>query len=232
MIEQKNSVDNLSLGEMFVSLRDVNDKAWGRYAFSNDLLRERVPLPRQDEMTVKAMACGEEWAQRMIRKTGAINPDSMLEALGLTLTLNDADMTNSKRPLYAQFIPDRCIEIMTQPIAMYSSIYEKEAGSMKPPLLIPPGELRPLLMAHEMFHYVEEGNKKEIYSRTETIRLWKLLFLKLNSTVRAVSEIAAMSFAKTLTCVDYSPFILDPLMLYGYNKEGAEKVFRRIMDMR
>ena len=219
-----------SLGGMLRCLRSIDDAAWGRYAFSLDMLRNRVPLSRQDEMTGKAIACGDEWARKMITRTGASDPDSMLKALGLILVENDAPMT-SNRPLFAQFVPDRRVEIMGQPIALYSSLYQKEKEGADASLFPTPQEVRALLLAHEIFHFVEECNVKEIYSRTETIRLWEFLFIKWDSTVRAVGEIAAMSFAKVLTGAAYSPFILDVMLLFGYDPKMAESVFQRIMDI-
>jgi hypothetical protein len=97
------------------------------------------------------------------------------------------------------------------------------------PLFPTPTEVRGLLLFHEIFHFIEERNIKKIYTRTETIRLWKFLFINWDSTVRAVSEIAAMSFARAVAHTVYNPFILDPLLLYGYSKEKAESIFQRIM---
>jgi len=221
-------MDNLSLNEMVRRLRGVGDIAWGRYAFSHDLLRGRVPFAKQDEMTLNAAACGIEWARRMTERTGAADPDSMREALGLTLTENDLDMTENPRPLFAQFIPDNRIEIMCQPVRLYTGLYEREADRA---LLPRPEEVRALLLAHELFHHVEELYKDEIYSRTVTIRLWKLFFIKWDSTVRAVGEIAAMSFAKALTGAGFSPFLLDVLLLFGYNQEHARHVFKSILEI-
>jgi len=223
--------DCLSLGDMLRYLHTVNDMTWGRYAFSFDILQNRIPPLRQDEMAQKAAACGEEWASRMMAQTGSADPVSMQKALGLVLVENDALITESARPIFAQFVPERRIEIMSQPLRIYSSFYQKETNNMSSPLFPRPEQLRSLLLAHEIFHYVEECNSKEIYTRTEKIRLWSLLWIRWDSTVRALSEIAAMSFAKTLVNVDYNPFILDTILFYSCNKEMTEKTFHRIMDM-
>ena len=221
----------LSLSDMLRYLYTVDDITWGRYAFSFDILRNHIPLFRQDEMARKAVACGEEWARRMMAQTGTADPVSMQEALGLVLVENDVPITESARPIFAQFVPERRIEIMSQPLHIYSSFFQKETGSKCLSLFPPPEQVRTLLLAHEIFHYVEECNSKEIYSQTETIQLWKFLWIRWNSTVRALSEIAAMSFAKTLTSVDYSPFILDIILFHGCNKEMTENAFRRITDI-
>jgi hypothetical protein len=223
-------MDNLSAGEMLRYLRGVNNTVWGRYAFSFDMLHNRIPLQQQDEMARKAIVCGDEWARRIMSQTQVSDSGSLLESLGLVLVENDASMVNSSRPLFAQFVLDRRIEIMKEPIDIYSSLYQKETGSYAP-FFPTPAEVRGLLMAHEIFHYIEECYSKEIYTRTETIRLWKFLFINWDSTVRALSEIAAMSFAKTLTRANYSPFILDFALLYGYKKKKAESVFQRIVNI-
>jgi hypothetical protein len=117
---------------------------------------------------------------------------------------------------------------MRQPIELYAALYESEADNTRLPA---PEQARALLLGHELFHHVEELHRDEIYSRTEKIRLWKLLLIKWDSTVRTIGEIAAMSFAKTLARADYNPFVLDVLLLFGYNKEAAIRVFESILDI-
>jgi hypothetical protein len=212
-----------SLNEMITALRGINDVAWGRYAFKKEMLKNKIPPERQDEMAVKAVLCGEEWAQRMIAQTGASDVETMRETLGLELIENNLDMTSMPQQLFAQFVPDKRVEIMSQPVSIYAGMHE--------PGFPEPEQVRSLLIAHEMFHYVENQHSKEIYSRTEKILLWKLFEFKWESTVRTIGEIAAMSFAKTLTGADYSPFILDILLLYGYNRDLAENVFCGIMNI-
>jgi hypothetical protein len=174
-------------------------------------------------MAANAVLCGEEWAQRMLAQTGASDVETIHEALGLELVENNLDMTGMPRQLFAQFVPETRVEIMSQPVSIYAGMHE--------PGFPEPEQVRSLLIAHEMFHYVETRHPKEIYSRTEKILLWKLFGFRWESTVRTIGEIAAMSFAKTLTGADYSPFILEVLLLYGYNRDLAENVFRGIMDI-
>jgi len=212
-----------TLKEMITCLRDVSDIAWGRYAFKNEMLKDKIPVERRDEMTRDAMICGEQWAQRMIMQTNTTDAQTMLESLGLELAEKDMDMLKMPRQLFAQYIPDKRVEIMTQPISLYSEMYEPEFPE--------PAQVRSLLIAHEMFHYIEELNKDEIYSRTEKVCLWKIFNFKWESTVRTVGEIAAMSFAKKLTGADYSPYMLDIILLYSYKADLAVRVFQRIMEI-
>ena len=61
---------DLSFYEMISALRGVPDAAWGRYAFKSELLKNKIPIERQDEMAARAIDCGEERARRMIAQTG------------------------------------------------------------------------------------------------------------------------------------------------------------------
>ena len=70
-----------------------------------------------------------------------------------------------------------------------------------------------LLLAHELFHYVEEKHKKEIFTRTEKVRLWSLGPIHNDSAVIALSEIAAMAFAGELTGLPYSPYVMDVFLV-------------------
>ena len=54
-------------------------------------------------------------------------------------------------------------------------------------------------------HNVEEKYKHEIYTKTEKIRLWSLGPVHNDSTIIALSEIAAMAFAKEITGIPYAP---------------------------
>ena len=59
------------------------------------------------------------------------------------------------------------------------------------------------MLAHELFHFVEEKYKDEIFTKQEKIRLWSLGPLHNDSTVIVLSEIAAMAFAQAITGIPY-----------------------------
>ncbi len=73
-------------------------------------------------------------------------------------------------------------------------------------------QLEDLILGHEIYHYLEE-EYDGIYTRTEKIRLWKILGFENRSTIRALSEIAGMYFQKIKwfslfpICLRY-PFVL------------------------
>ena len=86
------------------------------------------------------------------------------------------------------------------------------------------------LLAHELFHAVEERHVKEIYTRTERVELWRKPFSN-KSTISCLSEIAAMAFAGKLLDLKVSPYMLDVLLVYSYDKNAAWGLYDEIMNM-
>ena len=86
-----------------------------------------------------------------------------------------------------------------------------------------------LLLAHELFHFVEEKYKKEIFTKQEKIRLWSLGPLHNDSSIIALSEIAAMAFAQTVTGISWSPYVMDVFLVYGYSPEEASGLYEEMM---
>lgn len=222
-------MEKIALQDMISRLSDVDDMSWGRYAFSRDMLRDRVSPARRDELIQKAMACGKEWAARMQTQLAASGPFDMAEALGLK-TEESFQSPSGGRVLFAELLPDNRIVIMRRPLDAYTEFYEKtkDAEARRFP---PPDQVRELLLAHEIFHHIEDLHRDEIFTRTETVRLWKILCFKNDSTLYAVAEIAAMSFARTLTGAPFNPFLLDVPLFFGCDPEGARAIFSEIMSI-
>ncbi|MFR7450898.1 MAG: hypothetical protein ACLUUL_02195 [Gemmiger sp.] len=209
--------------ELIRPLLTITDRAWGRYAFSRDILRDRIPPEQQDAWTEGAIRCGREWAARCGVTPGPGAPDALAARLHLKVGQSDAPMTE-KRAVFAACLPDGEILLMQEPLARYREFCAQAAGTDQAGLFPTPEEVRALLLAHEVFHAIEEANESTIYTRTQKLRLWKIFGFANDSTVRAIGEIAAMYFAKELTGSRFNPFLLDPLLFAGYSLSGAKTI--------
>jgi hypothetical protein len=87
-----------------------------------------------------------------------------------------------------------------------------------------------ILLAHEIFHGIEYTNKDLIYTKTEKVELWRKPFSN-RSPIICLSEIAGMAFAKELLNLDFSPFLFDVFLMYGYNKEAATCLYEDILEI-
>jgi hypothetical protein len=88
-----------------------------------------------------------------------------------------------------------------------------------------------VLIAHEMFHFIE-GQNQDIYTKNTKIKLWKLGPIKYHSGIVALGEIAAMSFAKELLSLTYYPNLFDILLLYPQDEKKATALYDEIYEMK
>jgi hypothetical protein len=223
-----NMQEQLKLIEMIQNLLQVDDESWGLYAFSRDILKERIPADKKIEMIKKAIDCGREYAQLMIREFGSSDVHIIAEKLKLKVSLQDV-MITGKRILFACYTPPNEIEIMTEPIDKATQLILKDESMLIE--YFKKNSIIDIILGHEIFHYIEDQYEQEIYTRTEKILLWNFLGFKNCSTIRALSEIGAMEFTKELNGAKYSPFILDILLYYGYDSLSAEKIYRDVLEM-
>lgn len=218
----------MKLGDMTHDLLQVDDEAWGLYAFTRDILNQRILPDKKTEMIAKAIACGKEYAQRIILEYGSTDVRIIAQKLKLKLEFQDALMTG-KRVLFACYTSPDKIEIMEEPVRKAAKLILEEESTLVE--LFQQAGIMNTILGHEIFHCVEDKYEQEIYTRTEKILLWKVLGYKNYSTIRTLSEIGAMAFTQALNGLSYSPFILDVLLYYSYDSSSAEKIYRDVLGV-
>lgn len=223
---EANTPGQLRFGEMIQKLLLVDDESWGRYAFSRDILNHRIGAKEKSEMILKAIACGKEYANRMILESGNTDIQTIAQNYKLKIELQNASITG-KRILFARYTPPDQIEIMGEPVHKAVSLISEECPDFIE--LFKKDDIIETILGHEIFHYLEEQNNREIYTRNEKILLWNFMGFKNYSTIHVLSEIGAMAFTRELKGLSYSPFLLDFLLYYSYDSFSAEKIYRDIL---
>lgn len=214
-------MDNRQLKTMAEELLKVQDRSWGMYAFSRDILKNKVTAKEKEAMIEQAICCGEETAARAIEKFGTKNPREIAKKLKLKVEFTDRGQI-ADRVLFALFTPPDKVEIMTEPISRLTG----QAGLDG---LITREEIENIILGHEIFHYLEEETEG-IYTRSEKVVLWRFLGYENKSTLRALSEIGGMYFSKKINEISYSPFALDILLYYNYSPDEALEMYREVLS--
>lgn len=223
---QTNMQGQLKFGEMIQNLLLVDDETWGGYAFSRELLNHRIEAKEKSEMILRAIACGKEYAKRMILEGGKADSQSIAQNYKLKIKLQNALITG-KRILFARYTPPDEIEIMEEPVHKAVSLISEECPDFIE--LFKKDDIIEIILGHEIFHFLEDQNNHEIYTRNEKILLWNFMGFKNYSTIHVLSEIGAMAFTRELKGLSYSPFLLDFLLYYSYDSLSAEKIYRNIL---
>ena len=220
--------NKLGLVEILENLVQINDETWGRYAFSRDILKERIPEVKKLAMIKKAIECGREYAQYVIHEYGSSDISVIAEKLKLKVVLKD-EMITGKRILFACYTPPNEITIMTEPVEKAIKLIANNKLTLIE--YLQKNIIINTILGHEIFHYIEEVFYDKIYTRTEKILLWNFFGFKNLSTICALSEIGAMAFTKELNGLKYSPFILDIFLYYGYDSLNGEKIYQEVLEM-
>lgn len=213
------------VGMIVADLCKIEDRAWAKYAFSREPLNGKFTDEQRFSLAGQAMACGVEYAQKYIAQYGLRDPEMLAKRMGLKVDYPLMPQ-NTDRVLFAEFREPNRIHIYMDGVKKANALMEEPGvkHALTHRLVI-----QELLLAHELFHFVEEQHAKEIWTRTYRIELWAPRPLHNRSGVTVLGEIAAMAFAKELTQIPYSPYVMDAFMVYGYSPEAASELYEEMM---
>lgn len=204
---------------LFNQLDSISEEIWCEYLFNRDLLVKEIQPEQRQALINGAIRCGKELAESVIGQYGNLDAIELADNL---CKIKHADSQNVHKQIFlATFTEPNEIKIYDEPI-------EKLMG-----LNIPSFDhdtIYRIVLGHELFHYFESKNP-DLYTRTKKIELWHFLGYHHRSTVRATSEIAAMVFSWKLNLLNFSPLILDILMLHCYNAKAVIDVRRELVTI-
>ena len=154
--EEPEKFPEIPLKDMVQTLEGVTEEAWGRYAFAREPLERKFTSQEKDAYTVKANACGREWAKRISEKYGTEDPKILAGKMGMKVKMPKVP-TGGGVVLFAQYVQPDEITIFTDCVDKAAAL-EKQCGCP----LLKKERLLEILLAHELFHAVEEPVEKTI----------------------------------------------------------------------
>lgn len=213
------------LETMLKDLTEIEAADWFKYVFSREPLNGKFNDGQRRQWMERSLECGREYAGKIREKYGTSDPKELAKAMGMNVSYPDFP-EKTDRVLFAEYR-------MPNTIRIYMDAVKKAGRFLAKPevrnVLTEQLNVADLLLAHELFHHVEETYQKEIYTQTEKIRLWSLGPLHNDSRIIALSEIAAMAFARELTGLPYAPYVMDVFLVYGYSPEEASGLYEEMM---
>ncbi|CCV63963.1 conserved hypothetical protein [Alteracholeplasma palmae J233] len=219
---------SIELKKIINDLKHIPIQVWGRYAIKRDILYNKIKESEYDDLILNAHECGIFYANKIKDELEEKDPFKIADKLNIKIS-EEENKPGSKRLVFATFTTPNKVVLMKTPI--YKIINHTQKLDNENKIDFDVTTIKSILLTHEIFHFIENKYKKEIYTQNKQIVLWELLGYKHKSNLRVLSEIAAMSFAQTLSGVLYSPFMIDIIMLYPYNKEGAVKLYKSILEI-
>ncbi len=215
------------LDYMLAKLVKIPALEWRNYAFSREILNGKFNDSQRLEWAKKSIECGTLYANKLIQEYNTSDSDELARALGLKVSYPQYP-EKTDRVLFADFVMPDKINIFMDAIYRAERLLQKHAIKRVLTEKLNPAKL---ILAHEIFHFIEDKYKQEIFTKTEKIRLWSLGFLHNDSGIYALGEIAAMSFAEKLCDLPYSPYVMDVFLVYDYSPEDASGLYEEIMTL-
>ena len=214
------------IGVIVADLSRLKEPDWAEYAFSREPLRGKLDHGQRLALTVEALTCGAATADHLAAQHQTSNPAELARKLGLDLAYPTMPQDVS-RVLFAEFRPPKQINVFADGLDKAKALLGQPGVAE-----ILGGELPidQILIAHELFHYIEE-EQKDIWPKTYKIKLWGLGPIQNFSTISVLSEIAAMGFCKRLTHLPHSPYLLDAFLMYGYSPAAASGLYEEMMTL-
>ena len=201
--------NKLDFSEVFAKLQAVSETTWGSYQFQRDILKKKISPTQQQEMIAAAITCGQTEARKILAKYPELSMQERYQEMQIPIAYGDEENIGN-RLLFALYDPNNGVFLMKNPIEKFAQAAANEG--------ITADFVTDVLLAHELFHHVE-SHDETLYTQTERVQLWQVLFYKYRSNVRALSEIAAMAFAKELLGLDYSPYLYEIMMVWPYDED-------------
>ncbi|MDF2819763.1 MAG: hypothetical protein K0R15_204 [Clostridiales bacterium] len=211
--------------ESTIKLLELDDMEWGNYAFSRDPLGHKIPKEEKNEMILLANQCGAEQAKKLIALYGRKDIKEYAKMLGVQVTYADSDGADNYI-VFARFNYPNKVTIFSGNVKKIEKLIDE--NEMRE--LLGFVDVEAMLLAHELYHFVEEQN--ETYTKTKKIQLWKLGPIRYKSHLIALSEIAAMSFARELLNLDYNPYLFDGIMLYPHDTKKTHGLINEILTFK
>lgn len=213
------------LGTMLEDLSRIEMLDWYKYAFSREPLNGKFTDEQRRTWMEQSIECGQEYCRLICKKYSSNDPVSLAKSMGLKVSY-PALPEGGDRILFAEYRMPNQISIFMDAVRKANRLLENPEVSE-----VMTGKLNisKLLLAHELFHCVEDQYKKEIFTQNEKIRLWSIGPFHNDSLIIALSEIAAMAFAKEMTRIPYAPYLMDVLLVYGYSPMEASGLYEEMM---
>ena len=200
-------------------LRKQNiDEALAAEILRHDPVFYRIPLGIVPKLTIAAIKRGEEVAEAVYNDYGT------RDALRL------ARMMNVRILFDITYSPSRALTVLSRyyekppTIVIYESALRRcrdniSRWEIKQRVFL--SELTQICAAHEIYHHIERTTF-DFIDLTYCVPIVNLGFIKIEKSVRSLSEIAAHSFARTLLGLPFLPCHLDPHLFRDVQREKTE----------
>jgi len=207
------------------TLAAYNDEQWLQYNLRREPLASRLTDAEKHDLYFGAVACGQEQAATLRGSLVDASVPELAESVDVKIAL-DTTPSDGVFTTFATYSVKDGITIYADNARATDALIQQEgledlSGGVK---------TEDLLLAHELFHYVE-NHESDLFIQKKHVLIFRLGPIEYRSKLLCLSEVAAMAFAQKLTGLPCSPYVFDVVMLYAKNPQRAKQQFDMIQSI-
>ena len=211
------------IGDMLAYLTTVPDYLFSLYGFAREPLKGKVSESEKKALLERCIQEGRHYGETMLKQYPGMSPSLIAQALGLQVLRPEMPHKGSQ-VVFADFEEPHTIRVYQNTIRHADATIQQESLQS----FFNGINLEEVLIAHELFHTIEMLNKDTIFTLNHKITLWRIGAFKYTSSLPSLREITAMHFAKTLTGLPFSPYLLEVFFSYTYNHDAGRSLYHEI----
>lgn len=206
-------------------LLQLTDLDWVRYAFLSEPLVNRISNEKRNQYSQETTRDAIRLAQDIRRQFGDVSTEQLLKRLNINYLVKSAQ-GGGGFSMFACFEEPNTITVFKDNADATDKLIDENGlrevlGNIK---------TVDVLISHELYHFLE-FTREDVYSAQQKMKVWQIGPFKNVSRIKCLGEIGAMSFARELLGLTYSPNIFNVMMLYAQNPVSAERLFKRITEL-
>lgn len=191
-----------------IRISTYSEEALSHYLLNQDPLIQKIAFDKRGPLIQQALATGRALAKRMTITADLNEVLSIIQIETLPIP-----QKNQRYYQLAEFQLPHTIRICRGMLEETETIIRQHDALA---FLTKQAGLYDIILAHELYHFYEQ--RDQLWTTQKQLQ-YRIAFLQKNVRVHALSEIAAMSFVKELYKMNYSPIILNPLIISIFNQE-------------
>lgn len=185
-----------------------------------DPLFYKIPLGKVPELVRGALAAGEDTAKKLTNIYGTAEPLRLARLMGMRVLFDITHYPSKPLTLLSRY-RENPPTIVIYEAALRKCRENVAKWDIKSKYLL--SELTNICVCHELYHHYERESCNFV-DLTCKVPVLNLGFLRIEKSVRTISEIAAHSFARKLLNLSFLPCLLDPRLFdFAADKTTHEK---------
>jgi len=218
--------DSVQFKNQYQRLLNVEDNVYNFYFTYEDPISRKITGENRNEIIIESKKAGKVIANELLVKYNhvSVNPMNIIKKENIHLIIKE-EKENDRFVYFGAYDTDGSIQL-------YRGNLSKSKNIIKNMKLktIEYNQIEDIILSHELFHYFED-KYPDLYTNTKEIELWRLGPFKYKSKLICPSEIAAMSFTKTLLNLRYNPASINYLLYSSIDAKVGEQFYSRIMKL-